>query len=142
MKRKIHNLINRLFPMTRMVHFRTPDGTCANAMGVSNNILFFGLLKKPIIIEDVSKAKIPIKNLKETRYKGNWVQLAFYSPESIDRLIEKLNEIKSNLELLEISEILKNGGEMVWTKLDEPKMPEGMSVEHYKLTFEYPLSKK
>lgn len=124
-------LVSRIFPHTRVINFRTPDNIATCAFGVSGRSVIFSLLTNPS-----TAVKGGVIKKSETKYKGNWVQINFYTHESIDNFIEKLNEVKSNLELMEAGEILQNGGTMVWNKvIDEKEFGDSYTTQKYEITF-------
>lgn len=107
----IAKIVSRLFPHFRVINFRTTDNISTCAYGIVGNGLTFSVLKNPLQADP--KYKITKNDIK---YKGAWVKINFFTPESIDNLIEKLQEIKQNMILQQAAEILDKGGEMAFTK--------------------------
>lgn len=127
-------IYSKLFPVVTNVNFKTPDDMCHVTCGAIGNSIYFQFLKKPIKLEKKGQ-KPEIENLEKRQ-----VHLNFFSVESVDRLIADLEKVKTNIEVMEIGEALKNGGELVWhPKGDEEKIFDGKAtVQHYKVEIKFP----
>lgn len=142
MKRRINVIINKLvwrfFPATRCIHFRTPDDIVTAVYTVDENEVFFAWLKNPTKYDP----SIEKQTFRGVGIKGFSVSLSFYTTDSIDKFILKLQEVRQYIVDEHMRNIIENGGELIWEhKSTEVPKEEGYEVRKYHVSFTYPFNK-
>lgn len=108
----IERLAYRLFPVMRVINFGRNDGIVEAVYGVGKDDVSFFLLKTPTHKDDFADVeKIRDRKLKS---KCPFIELKFYSSESVGRFIENLEKLKEKMLVAEISDVIENGGTLVW----------------------------